>query len=76
MVQKEVLEAYSRLSGDPSFRVVMDDIKRRREAARDGLEDTTDQLSTGRLQGESRLCSEIIGLHEGARSAIEKTRAR
>lgn len=76
MVTKDVLEAYARLSGDPSFRVVMDDIKRRKEAARDGLEDTADQLSTGRLQGESRLCSEIIGLYESARSALEKTRAR
>ena len=76
MVSDAVIVALARLSSDHSFRVFMDEVSRRREAARDKLEAATDPWQAGRAQGEASLAGELIELAKNARSVAEKTRAR
>jgi len=75
MVGKDVLQALTRLNHDPDFAVFMDEVKRRREAARDSLELSTDAWLTGRAQGAAQLAGELIDLQEGARLAFAKLQA-
>lgn len=72
MVSDEVLVALARLQNDSSFRVFMDEVKRRREAARDTLEQVNDPWQAGRAQGEASLARELIELAAKARSLVEK----
>lgn len=75
MVSDQVLVALARLENDSSFRVFMDELRRRREAARDTLEKVDDPWQAGRAQGEASLAGELIQLAEKARSVVDK-RAR
>lgn len=76
MVSDDVLKAIARLDGDPDFRVFMDELKRRREAARDELEAATDPWLAGRAQGTATLVGELQDLVKGARTAIAKRQSR
>lgn len=62
MVEPSVLESVARLARNADFRAFMDEVRRRREAARDGLELATDQWLAGRHQGVSILAGELIQL--------------
>lgn len=71
IVDKALLHAVSRLRNDPDFRIFMDGVKARRDAARDKLECATDIWTAGQLQGESRLASELITLCDGVEQALD-----
>lgn len=72
-VGNDVLHAFARLSMDPVFRVVVEELERRREAAREAMETGTDPWLVGRAQGESMLAGELLSLAQGgAREAIAK----
>lgn len=72
-VGNDVLHAFARLSMDPVFRVVVEELERRREAAREAMEKATDPWLAGRAQGESMLAGELLNLAQGgAREAIAK----
>lgn len=75
MVSDQVLVALARLENDSSFRVFMDELRRRREAARDTLEKVDDPWQAGRAQGEASLAGELIQLAAKARGVVDK-RAR
>lgn len=75
MVRDEVLQAFANLDNDRDFAAFMDEVVRRRDAARDSMEKATDLLSVGRHQGASMLASDIIALSQGAREAVAKRRA-
>jgi hypothetical protein len=62
MVKPDVLESVARLSRNTDFRTFMEEVQRRRDAARDGLELATDPWFAGRFQGESLLAGELIRL--------------
>ncbi len=76
MADITVHEALARLARDNDFRVFMDEVRRRREAARNDFEAVTDAWLAGRAQGAASLAGELIELAEKARSVVEKTRAR
>jgi hypothetical protein len=76
MVSDEVLKAVARLEGDPDFRIFMDEVQRRREAARDELEVATDPWLAGRAQGTANLAGEMQKLVREARQSIAKRQGR
>lgn len=76
MVDIAIHEALARLERDQDFRVFMDEVRRRREAARSDFEVAADPWTAGRAQGASILAGELIELADKARSVIEKKRAR
>jgi hypothetical protein len=74
MVGDDVLQAFAKLNADPVFRVVVEELERRREAAREAMETATDPWSAGRAQGCSMLAGDLLKLAQGARDAIAKRR--
>ena len=75
MVTEDVLRATARLSVDADFQVFMDEVARRRQAARDELEQSTDPWLAGRSQGASMLAGELIELVQSARAALARRQA-
>lgn len=75
MVERHVLEAVVRLGGSPDFGVFMDELRRRKEAARDSAEVAPDLLLVGRAQGASVLAGELIQLVAEAPGALAKQQA-
>jgi hypothetical protein len=77
MVGDDVLQAYARLSTDPVFRVIVDDLQDRWKAAHEAMEVATDPWSMGRAQGCSILIGELLELAQGgARKALERKASR
>lgn len=76
MTETAVLQSIARLENDADFAAFMDEVKRRREAARDEMEHATDPWMAGRSQGESRLASDLIELVSGARKALQQRQQR
>lgn len=76
MVDARVLEAVSRLNRDSDFRVFMEEVQRRRDAARDILEQAIDPWIAGRAQGASILAGELIQLANEAQGALSKRQHR
>jgi hypothetical protein len=72
MVGDDVLQAFARLNSDPSLRPIVEELERRREAAREAMETATDLTSMGRAQGCSMLAGELLNLAQGARDALAK----
>ncbi len=70
--QHALEQACARLERDPDFRVFLDEIAKRREDARDALEQVTDLVLTGRAQGRASLAGELMELVQGARAALAK----
>lgn len=76
MVGDDVLEAVARLSTDADFAVFLDELRKRREAARTAMEKSTELVLMGRAQGVSAFIGELLELAQGARMAIAKRRGR
>lgn len=76
MVDAKVLEAVARLNRDSDFRVFMEEVQRRRDAARDILEQASDPWHAGRAQGASILAGELMQLVDEAQEALSRRRQR
>ncbi len=76
MADRKTHESFARLENDPDFKAVLEEVQRRKEAARLVLEQASDLLAVGRAQGEVRAYEEFLELARMARSVVEKVRTR
>lgn len=72
--ERRLLQAFATLEHEPDFKVILDWIRSRRDAARSGNDAMKDETIVRWNQGKAQLGTEIISLAETARAKLNQMR--